>query len=164
MNVIIGDYLSAILGTFREGSTWCLNPLPEIRSGGKTKVNRAEGNSVSVEFNLLYRVSNRFLLRLCLSCRAHTNLPLLQWHATLSPDDEEWLKTALKANLPDDEPAKTDPNHEWTIRDFGIASANVIDKHRNNPREWTFGGYASFSFSHVLFWFLGADPPPSEID
>ena len=58
MNVILGDYLSGILGTFRDGSTWCLNPLEEIRHGGKTTVNRAEGNAVSVEFNLLYRVSS----------------------------------------------------------------------------------------------------------
>ena len=144
MNVIVGDYLSAILGTFREGSTWCLDPLPEIRNGGKTKVNRAEGNAVSVEFNLLYRVSNKYLLRLCLSCRAHAILSLLQWHATLSDDDAKWLEAALKANLPDDEPAKTDPNHEWTKRDFRVASASVIDKHRNDPRRWTFGGYAPF--------------------
>ena len=56
MNVILGDYLSGILGTFRDCSSWCLNPLEEIREAGKTKVNRAEGNAVSVEFNLLYRV------------------------------------------------------------------------------------------------------------
>jgi hypothetical protein len=33
-----------------------LNPLEEIRKGGRTVVNRAEGNQVTVEFNLLYRV------------------------------------------------------------------------------------------------------------
>jgi hypothetical protein len=56
MNAILGDYLSGILGTFREASEWCLNPLEEIRKGGRTVVNRAEGNQVTVEFNLLYRV------------------------------------------------------------------------------------------------------------
>jgi linoleate 10R-lipoxygenase len=59
MNVILGDYLAAILGTFREGSSWCLNPLEEIRCAGKTNVSRADGNAVSVEFNLLYRVRVR---------------------------------------------------------------------------------------------------------
>jgi hypothetical protein len=57
MNAILGDYLSGILGTFREASEWFLNPLEEVRKGGVTQVNRAEGNSVSIEFNLLYRVS-----------------------------------------------------------------------------------------------------------
>lgn len=57
MNAILGDYLSGILGTFREASEWYLNPLEEVRKGGVTQVNRAEGNCVSVEFNLLYRVS-----------------------------------------------------------------------------------------------------------
>jgi linoleate 10R-lipoxygenase len=60
-NAILGDYLSGILGTFRDANDWYLNPLEEIREGGVTKVNRAEGNSVSVEFNLLYRVSVLFL-------------------------------------------------------------------------------------------------------
>lgn len=149
MNVIIGDYLSAILGTFREGSTWYLNPLEEIRDGSKTKVNRAEGNAVSVEFNLLYRVSNSNNRSSFapLSFLSHSPaLPLLQWHATLSEDDEKWLQQALKANLPDGEPAKTDPNHEWTKRDFGIASASVINKHQTDPRKWTFGGCASSFF------------------
>lgn len=52
----IGDYLSGILGTFRDANDWYLNPLEEIRQSGVTKVNRAEGNQVSAEFNLLYRV------------------------------------------------------------------------------------------------------------
>lgn len=52
----LGDYLSGILGTFRDANDWYLNPLEEIRQGGATKVKRAEGNQVSVEFNLLYRV------------------------------------------------------------------------------------------------------------
>lgn len=58
----LGDYLSGILGTFREASEWYLNPLEEIRKGGKTTVNRAEGNCVSAEFNLLYRVRAILLL------------------------------------------------------------------------------------------------------
>jgi len=87
---------------------------------------------------------------------------LSQWHATLSNDDEKWLKDALKANLPDGESAKTDPNHEWTKDDFGIASARVADRNRTDPRGWTFGGCVSFSFSLVLS--LGADSPPSETD
>ena len=58
MNVILSDYLSGILGTFRDCSTWCLTPLEEIREAGKTKVKRAEGNAISAEFNLLYRVGN----------------------------------------------------------------------------------------------------------
>lgn len=56
MNTILGDYLAGILGTFRENNEWYLNPLEEIREGGVTKVARAEGNCVSIEFNLLYRV------------------------------------------------------------------------------------------------------------
>jgi len=62
VNAILGDYLAGILGTFRDANNWYLNPLEEIREGGVTKVNRAEGNSVSVEFNLLYRVSVPFYI------------------------------------------------------------------------------------------------------
>lgn len=32
MQVILGDYLGAILGTVREGIDWCLNPLEACRS------------------------------------------------------------------------------------------------------------------------------------
>ena len=128
MNIILGDYLSAILGTFRECSTWCLDPLREIRHAGETIVNRAEGNAVSAEFNLLYR-----------------------WHATLSDNDEQWLQSALRDNLPADHPSQDDLDYEWTRRDYGIASATVLDQQGTDPRRWTFAGSVPvslfFSFS-----------------
>ncbi|KAG8813511.1 hypothetical protein FRC19_002379, partial [Serendipita sp. 401] len=120
MNAILGDYLSGILGTFREASEWCLNPLEEIRKGGKTIVNRAEGNSVSVEFNLLYR-----------------------WHATLTSKDEEWLEQAVKSLLPRGHAALSKPkgSFELTEEDFKIISKNTKEHNEKiPPHKWVFGG------------------------
>ncbi|PVF94289.1 heme peroxidase [Serendipita vermifera] len=121
MNAILGDYLSGILGTFREASEWCLNPLEEIRQGGKTIVNRAEGNQVTVEFNLLYR-----------------------WHATMTPDDEQWLEEAFKWALgKDHEVQKMAPGHvELTEKDLRTAAMALAAKQGTIPHKWTFGGLA----------------------
>ena len=160
MNVILSDYLSGILGTFRDCSTWCLTPLEEIREAGKTKVKRAEGNAISVEFNLLYRVGNsdgRFSpsLSLFFFVRLTSNNPLcfllLQWHATLSTNDDNWLNSTLRRNLPADHPAQNNPDYEWTKRDYGIASANAIDRHGTDPRGWSFGKCASCCLLLVFF-------------
>lgn len=76
MNVIISDYIGAILGLTREGSNYSLNPLQHIRSNNHQIVGRGEGNACSVEFNLLYR-----------------------WHATLSAADEQWTEQMMSAQF-----------------------------------------------------------------
>ena len=129
MNVIVGDYLSAILGTFREGSSWCLNPLDEIRKGSKTTVKRAEGNVVSVEFNLLYRVSNSgsfcasvFLVLLTQLSRCCSGTPLSQT-TTKSGSKQHSRRISLTMNQPKQTPTTSGPSaisglraREWSIR------------------------------------------------
>ncbi|THV05525.1 linoleate diol synthase [Dendrothele bispora CBS 962.96] len=66
--VVFSDYLSCILGLVRQGSNWSLNPFGEIRKEDHSFFERGRGNSVSVEFNCLYR-----------------------WHATTSEHDEQWV-------------------------------------------------------------------------
>ena len=55
-NVILGDYLAAILGTVRDGLSWTLNIAGERRESNHQLLERGQGNSCSVEFNVLYRL------------------------------------------------------------------------------------------------------------
>jgi hypothetical protein len=87
MHIIISDYIGAILGLTREGSSYSLNPLEEIRGSDHRFVGRGEGNSCSVEFNLLYR-----------------------WHATLSAADEKWTNEMMKSKF-----GGVDPNNVRNI-------------------------------------------------
>jgi hypothetical protein len=73
--------------------------------GGKF-VERGQGNHVSVEFNLLYRVSlYLWFSRVC----ADDKIVLVesnsngteQWHATLSQPDTKWMEQILKRAFPD---------------------------------------------------------------
>ncbi|CAG7848099.1 Psi-producing oxygenase A AltName: Full=Fatty acid oxygenase ppoA; Includes: RecName: Full=Linoleate 8R-lipoxygenase; Includes: RecName: Full=9,12-octadecadienoate 8-hydroperoxide 8R-isomerase [Serendipita indica DSM 11827] len=119
MNVILGDYLSGILGTFREASEWCLNPLEEIRKGGKTACPRAEGNCVSVEFNLLYR-----------------------WHATMSHKDVDWLEMLVKKALPGEARIQSAPPGQLELsEDDYKAVAGMFAKFQAGAvRDRVFGG------------------------
>lgn len=55
-NVVLGDYLAAILGTVRDLSSWTLDITSERRESDHTLLERGTGNSCSVEFNTLYRL------------------------------------------------------------------------------------------------------------
>ncbi|CAA7270854.1 unnamed protein product [Cyclocybe aegerita] len=68
MQIILGDYVGAILGLVRDETDWRLNPLMTMRELDHDFAPTGEGNVCSVEFNLLYR-----------------------WHATLSEPDTEWI-------------------------------------------------------------------------
>ncbi|RXW15244.1 hypothetical protein EST38_g10604 [Candolleomyces aberdarensis] len=68
ISMIMNDYVSGFLG-LSEGNAWSINAFDPIKLVNGTKVQRGEGNHVSVEFNLLYR-----------------------WHTTTSARDEEWTK------------------------------------------------------------------------
>ncbi|KAF8316120.1 heme peroxidase, partial [Clavulina sp. PMI_390] len=55
-NVVLGDYLAAILGTVRDLSSWTLDISSEYRETNHSLLERGTGNSCSVEFNTLYRL------------------------------------------------------------------------------------------------------------
>ncbi|KAG8743488.1 hypothetical protein FRC10_011961 [Ceratobasidium sp. 414] len=73
VSVVLGDYLASILGIVREGSDWSLDPFQDIVQSERNHVPRGEGNSVSIEFNLLYH-----------------------WHSTTSQIDEEWTENLFR--------------------------------------------------------------------
>lgn len=77
MQIILGDYVGAILGLVRDGYSWRLKILKPYRETDHSVAPRGEGNVVSIEFNLMYR-----------------------WHATLSESDTEWITNKLKGMFP----------------------------------------------------------------
>ncbi|CAE6443003.1 unnamed protein product [Rhizoctonia solani] len=109
MHIIISDYIGAILGLTREGSSYSLNPLEEIRGSSHEFVGRGEGNSCSVEFNLLYR-----------------------WHATLSAADEKWTAQMMKSKFGD-----VDPN-DITLQMFMEQAAKDKLTAQTDVKTWTF--------------------------
>ncbi|KAF8880494.1 heme peroxidase [Infundibulicybe gibba] len=73
MQIILGDYVGAILGLARDECAWRLDPLMAMRNSDHTVSPRGEGNVVSVEFNLMYR-----------------------WHSTISTQDADWIASVFK--------------------------------------------------------------------
>ncbi|KAG7089000.1 hypothetical protein E1B28_012947 [Marasmius oreades] len=111
VQVILGDYVGAILGQVRDGQDWRLNPLVEMRQVNHELAPRGEGNAVSIEFNLLYR-----------------------WHATLSREDEGWTEAMLQKYLGQDADLST-----VTPTQFYVAAVKAL-QYPDDPREWTFNG------------------------
>lgn len=110
--VVLRDYVAAILNTPRANSEWSLNLGKEIRKGGK-RVERANGNVVSVEFAVLYH-----------------------WHAALSAADADWMEMVLRENFPDLESLD-----DVTADMFYEVMKRHGHKLMSTPaREWTFGG------------------------
>jgi linoleate 10R-lipoxygenase len=78
MQIILRDYVGAILGLVRDGLTWRLNPLETMRDDSHSFAPVGEGNVVSVEFNQLYR-----------------------WHAATSEPDAQWTEHLVKTKISD---------------------------------------------------------------
>ncbi|KAG8750070.1 hypothetical protein FRC12_013089 [Ceratobasidium sp. 428] len=110
MNIIVSDYIGAILGLTRVGSSYSLNPLEEIRGKNHQLVGRGQGNACSVEFNLLYR-----------------------WHATLSAADEKWTEEMMKQQFGVDDPTKI----TWVDFAKKAADDKLLPKVQD-VRQWTF--------------------------
>lgn len=111
MQIILGDYVGAILGLARDGHAWRLKILEPYRSPTGGVVPRGEGNAVSAEFNLMYR-----------------------WHATLSAPDTAWIEQEFRALFPGRDLATL------TKEDFGRAYGHIRSRSAKEPQEWTFGG------------------------
>ncbi|KAJ4474426.1 heme peroxidase [Lentinula aciculospora] len=114
MKVILGDYVGAILGLARDGSSWRLDPLMEMRRLSHEFSPRGEGNVVSIEFNLLYR-----------------------WHATLSRQDKQWTEKMFRDTLQKDgldvQFSQLNPSQ------FFMAAGKALGQNKD-VRTWTFDG------------------------
>ncbi|KAJ6467001.1 heme peroxidase [Mycena sanguinolenta] len=109
MQIILGDYVGAILGLVRDGYSWRLDPLSQSREPTHDLTPRGEGNVVSIEFNLLYR-----------------------WHATLSKKDTEWTEDLFKELFE----VEGKDFGSLTAQDFFKVLQKM--KADPDPRKWTF--------------------------
>ncbi|KAH8730927.1 heme peroxidase [Phaeosphaeriaceae sp. PMI808] len=75
VQIVLNDYVRTILNLQRTESSWNLDPRAEVL--GASKVPKATGNQVSVEFNLIYR-----------------------WHSTISTKNERWTNDHLSKLCP----------------------------------------------------------------
>ena len=110
-SVVLRDYVAAILNTPRANSEWSMNLGEEIKSP-QGRVERGSGNSVSVEFAVLYH-----------------------WHAALSAADAQWMDDIIKEKLHLKSVDEMTPYLFWQM-----AKGITEDLMSKPASEWTFGG------------------------
>ncbi|EIM21655.1 heme peroxidase [Wallemia mellicola CBS 633.66] len=106
-NIVLHDYLRAILGLTRSKSTWVLDPRAEVHNMGQPPLETGTGGAVSIEFNVLYR-----------------------WHSVLSKSDTEWTENFFKKMFGDDVDFD-----KITPREFGQKAYGLIQASGNEPSE-----------------------------
>ena len=115
-------YLRGMLGTWMHlmyGWSVCCSAMTNtvnqpIKDKNGIEVPRGQGNHVSVEFNVLYRV--RIILPF-----ATWFLDLYrQWHATTSQADEKWTEDLFKSKFGDK------PLDNISLQDFAVAFGGAI--------------------------------------
>ncbi|GAA5869954.1 hypothetical protein JCM8547_008113 [Rhodosporidiobolus lusitaniae] len=111
LNVIVQDYIRTILNLNRTESTWSLAPNPAIRDFPSGFSPRGVGNTVSVEFNILYR-----------------------WHAAISEKDEKWIEGLFREYVGDKDIGSL------TETDFTTALRGLSSKLGSDPKQWTIPG------------------------
>uniref|UniRef100_A0A7G1PUP4 Dioxygenase n=1 Tax=Tricholoma matsutake TaxID=40145 RepID=A0A7G1PUP4_TRIMT len=110
LQIILGDYVGAILGLIRDRSDWRLDPLMSMRESDHEVSPQGKGNVVSVEFNLLYR-----------------------WHSTLSAQDAEWTTNTFSKLF------EGRDSSQITVQDFKLAAHKYLIPH-TDVRTWEFNG------------------------
>ncbi|KZT06596.1 heme peroxidase [Laetiporus sulphureus 93-53] len=129
MQVILGDYVGAILGLTRDGLTWRLDPLQAMREPTHEWIPRGDGNVVSIEFNLMYR-----------------------WHMAISKEDRDWTDDLFHQMFPGMD------FDQITVEDFWKAVREYRERLPTDLREWTFSGlqrdasgrYNDADLAHIL--------------
>ncbi|KAF8901487.1 heme peroxidase [Gymnopilus junonius] len=104
-----GHFMSCITGDYAAGCAWNMKPF-ELIDTPDLKVERGQGNHVSVEFSILYR-----------------------WHATVSEADEKWTNALFNDTF------NGKPFDQLTMADLGTI-AQVIANVPEDPKVRTFGG------------------------
>jgi hypothetical protein len=110
-SVVLKDYVAAILNTPRANSEWSLDLGKEIKQAGK-RVDRGNGNVVSVEFAVLYH-----------------------WHAALSAADDKWMEGLIRERFPD---LSLDDVTEDTYKQIMMFYGHKLAT--TDTKDWTFGG------------------------
>ncbi|KAF2762562.1 linoleate diol synthase [Pseudovirgaria hyperparasitica] len=111
-SVVLRDYVAAILNTTRANSDWWLDLGQEMKEGTK-RTERGSGNTVSVEFSVLYR-----------------------WHACVSAADDEWMKKTMSEAAPQ----LTSQEQLTPEMLHGILAKRASALNSIPCKEWTFGG------------------------
>lgn len=111
-SVVLRDYVAAILNTPRSNSEWSLNLGAEIKNK-QQRVERGTGNTVSVEFAVLYH-----------------------WHAALSAADAHWMEDIIRKRLP-----HIQNMDDVSPMDFyKMAKMEKDELDASSPQHWTFYG------------------------
>ncbi|KAJ7472240.1 heme peroxidase [Mycena galericulata] len=148
MQIILGDYVGAILRLVEDGYSWRLDPLSQSREVSHDLTPRGEGNVVSIEFNLLYR-----------------------WHSCLSEKDTEWTENQFKdlfkgmdfdSITPEDflttagQKMRPDPDvKKWTFNNLergpnGRFKDSDLAEILHNATSWRAGAYKARGIPEVL--------------
>tara|TARA_R110002003_G_scaffold70_10_gene6389 strand:+ start:16379 stop:17170 length:792 start_codon:yes stop_codon:yes gene_type:complete len=112
IQIVLNDYVRTILNLQRVESSWNLDPRIDVEEVLGTKnIEKATGNQVSVEFNLIYR-----------------------WHSTISVKGERWLNDHLSKICPE---AKL---KDLTMEQLRNGMRNFAAQTPVDPGHRTFGG------------------------
>ena len=118
-----GTWMHSMYGDDLSIALLLLTPVKQpIKDKNGIEVTRGQGNHVSVEFNVLYRVrihSTRLQLSFIDLYR--------QWHATTSQADEKWTEDLFKSKL------GNKPWDQIDLQDFAIAFGGALQTTLNTP-------------------------------